>query len=120
MNDDNLALKIFNRLNNYLKKNCVYDMFKIENEIIYFYSYHFNKWFKWYNHTDISLDKACEWFLLGNSEKVQTKTGCVIKYESFFESRSHSQNPIVKRICNYIGKPSCLEELVIKMDLMGI
>lgn len=84
MNEDRLALKIFNRLNDYLKKHNAYVMLKIENEIIYFYSYYFNNWFKWYDNIDLSLDKACEWFLLGSPGKVQSKMGYFEKYESFF------------------------------------
>ena len=121
MNDDSLALKIFNRLNDYLKKNNAYNMLKIENEMIYFYSCHFNKWFKWYDNyenIDLSLDKACEWFLLGSPEPEKTDT--VDTYVSFFRLYSSSKNPIVKQICNYIGTPSCLEEIIIKMDLMGV
>jgi hypothetical protein len=118
MNEDYLALNIFNRLNDYLKKNSAYDMFKIENEIIYFYSYHFNNWFKWYDNIDLSLDKACEWFLLGSPEPEKTQT--IETHVSFFRLYSGSKNPIVKQICNYIGKPTCLEEITLKMDLIGI
>ena len=118
MNEDYLALNIFNRLNDYLKKYNADVRLKIENEIIYFYSNHFNKWFEWYDNIDLSLDKACEWFLLGSPEPEKTDT--VYTYLSFFRFYSGSKNPIVKQICNYIGKPTCLEEIIIKMDLMGI
>jgi hypothetical protein len=120
MNEDCLALKIFNRLNDYLKKNNAYIMVKIENEMIYFYSYFFNKWVEWNPYVDLSLDKACEWFLLGSPEKVQSKKGCVEKYESFFVLCNNSKDQIIKQICNYFGKPTCLEEIILKMDLMGI
>ena len=121
MNEDCLALKIFNRLNNYLKKHNTYTMFKIENETIYFYSYFFNDWIEWWNSSfGLSLDKACEWFLLGSPEKVQTEIGTFEKYESFFVLHNNSKDQIIKQICNYIGKPTCLEEIIIKMDLMGI
>lgn len=120
MNKDCLALKIFNRLNDYLKKYNVHTMFKIENETIYFYSCGFNTWFKWFLNINLSLDKACEWFLLGSPEKFQSKTCHIISYESFFVFYNHSTDSIVKQICNYIGKPTCLEEIALKMDLMGI
>jgi hypothetical protein len=121
MNEDNSALKIFNRLNDYLKKHNAYVTFKIENEIIYVYSYFFNEWIEWWNsYIDLSLDKACEWFLLGSPGKVQTEIGDFEKYESFFVLHNNSKDPIVKQICNYIGEPTCLEEITLKMDLMGI
>lgn len=121
MNEDCLALKIFNRLNDYLKKHNAYVMFKIENEMIYFYSYFFNEWIEWWNSSiDLSLDKACEWFLLGSPGKVQTEIGDFEKYESFFVLCSSFNDPTIKQICNYIGKPTSLEEITLKMDLMGI
>ena len=120
MNEDYLALNIFNRLNDYLKKNSAYITFKIENEMIYFYSYFFDDWVEWFPHINISINKVCEWFLLGSSGKVKSKMGYFEKYESFFELHNHSKDPIIKQICNYIGKPTCLEEIILKMDLMGI
>jgi hypothetical protein len=120
MNEDCLALKIFNRLNDYLKKNNAYIMVKIENEMIYFYSYFFNKWVEWNPYVDLSLDKACEWFLLGSPEKVQSKNDNVKEYESFFVLFKFDKDPTIKQICNYIGKPICLEEITLKMDLIGI
>jgi hypothetical protein len=118
MNEDSLALKIFNRLNDYLKKHNAYVMLKIENEMIYFYSYFFNNWVEWYPCIDISINKACEWFLLGSPEPEKTDT--VDTHVSFFRLYSGSKNPIVKQICHYIGKPTCLEEIILKMDLIGI
>jgi hypothetical protein len=120
MNEDYLALNIFNRLSDYLKKHNAYVMLKIENEIIYFYSYFFNNWVEWNTNIDLPLDKACEWFLLGSPGEVLSKMGYFEKYESFFELHNNSKDQIIKQICNYIGKPTCLEELNIKMDLMGI
>ena len=120
MNEDDLALKIFNRLNDYFKKHNAYFMFKIENEMIYFFSYFFNEWVKWSPYIDISLNKACEWFLLGTPGEVQSKKGYVENYESFFVLCNNFKDPIIKQICNYIGKPTCLEEISLKMDLIGI
>ena len=124
MKEDYLALNIFNRLNDYLKKHNADVKLKIENEIIYFYSDTFsswiNAWIEWFPRLDISINKACEWFLLGSPGKVQTEIGDFEKYESFFELHNHSKDPIIKQICNYIGKPTCLEEIILKMDLMGI
>lgn len=120
MNEDYSALKIFNRLNDYLKKHNAYVMLKIENEIIYFYSYFFNEWIEWYPRIDISINKACEWFLLGSPGEVLSKMGYFEKYESFFVLHNNSNDTIIKQICNYIGKPTCLEEITLKMDLMGI
>jgi hypothetical protein len=120
MNEECLALKIFNRLNDYLKKHNADVKLKIENEIIYFYSDNFNAWIEWFPRFDISINKACEWFLLGSSGKVKSKMGYFEKYESFFELHNNSKDPIVKQICNYIGEPTCLEEITLKMDLMGI
>ena len=117
---ETLAIKIFNRLNDYLKKHNAYIMFKIENEIIYMYSYFFNEWVRWNPSIDLSLDKACEWFLLGSPGEVQSKMGYFEKYESFFVLCESSKDTIIKQICNYIGKPECLEEIILKMDLMGI
>jgi hypothetical protein len=120
MNEERLAIQIFNRLNDYLKKHNAYNIFKIENEIIYFYSYFFNRWIEWNTDIDLPLDKACEWFLLGSPGKVQSKIDRIICHKSFFVLFNHSKDPIVKQICNYIGEPSCLEEITLKMDLMGI
>jgi hypothetical protein len=120
MNEDRLALKIFNRLNDYLKKHNAYITFKIENEMIYFYSYFFNDWVEWLPHIDISINKVCEWFLLGSPERVQSKMGSFEKYESFFVLHKNTKDRIIKQICNYIGEPTSLEEIALKMDLMGI
>lgn len=120
MNEDSLALKIFNRLNDYLKKHNAYYIFKIENEIIYFYSYFFNEWVEWYPRVDISINKACEWFLLGSPGEVLSKMSYFEKYDSFFVLNNNSKDPIVKQLCEYIGEPTCLEEITLKMDLMGI
>ena len=46
--------------------------------------------------------------------------GTFEKYESFFVLHNNSKDQIIKQICNYIGKPTCLEEITLKMDLMGI
>jgi hypothetical protein len=119
MNEDYLALKIFNRLNDYLKKHNAYTMFKIENEIIYTYSHIFNRWIEWNSSIDISINEACKWFLLGSPE-IQTKINGVIKYKSFFVLHNNTKDQIVKQLCDYIGEPICLEEIILKMDLMGI
>jgi hypothetical protein len=116
---ETLAIKIFNRLNDYLKKHNAYTMFKIENGIIYTYSHIFNKWIEWNSSINVSINEACEWFLLGSPE-IQTKIDCVIKYKSFFVLHNNTKDQIVKQICDYIGEPSCLEEIILKMDLMGI
>ena len=122
-NDDfELAIKIFNRINCYLKNNNATITFKIENTMIYYlYHAHMKNFIPW-NGSIIfpSLDKECEFFLLGTQEKIQPEINLFRTYPSFFELHKYSRDPIIKHLCNFIGNPTCLEEIVIKMDLMGI
>ena len=119
---ETLAIKIFNRINYYLKNNNATITFEIKNTMIYFKRTQMKDYFIPWSSTIIfpSLNKTCEFFLLGTQGKIQPEINLFRIYASFFELHKDSHDPIIKRLCNFIGAPTCLEEIVIKMDLMGI
>jgi hypothetical protein len=122
-NDDfELAIKIFNRINCYLKNNNATIMFKIKNKMIYYlYRAHMKNFIPWNSTVTFpSLNKECEFFLLGSQGKIQPEINLFIIYPSFFELHKYSRDPIINHLCNFIGNPTCLEEIILKMDLMGI
>lgn len=119
---ENLAIKIFNRINYYLKNNNATIAFEIKNAKIYLYRTQMKDVIvAWSSTIDFpSLDKACEFFLLGTQGKIQPEINLFRTYASFFELYKASYDPIIKHLCNFIGNPTCLDEIVIKMYLMGI
>jgi hypothetical protein len=118
---DTLAIKIFNKINCYLKNNNATITFKIENTKIYLYRTRMKDFIPWAAMIDFpSLDKECEFFLLGTQGKIQPEINLFRTYASFFELYKYSRDPVIKCLCNFIGNPSSLEEIVIKIDLMGI
>ena len=120
---ENLAIKIFNRINCYLKNNNATITFEIKNTMIYFKRTQMKDYFiPWISTiTFPSLDKACEFFLLGTQGKIQPEINLFRTYASFFELyHKYSRDSVIKHLCNVIGNPTCLEEIVIKMDLAGI
>jgi hypothetical protein len=118
---ETLAIKIFNRINRYLKNNNATITFKIENTKIYLYRTQKKVFIQWNSTIDSpSLDKECEFFLLGTQGKIQPEINLFRTYASFFELHEDSYDPIIKHLCKFIGNPTCLEEIAIKMDLMGI
>ena len=118
---ENLAIKIFNRINCYLKNNNATITFEIKNTMIYLYLQYMQDFIPWNNTiTFLSLNKACEFFLLGTQGKIQPEINLFRTYASFFELHKYSRDPVIKHLCNVIGCPTCLEEIVIKMDLAGI
>lgn len=118
---ETLAIKIFNRINCYLKNNNATIMFKIKNKMIYMYIPNMKYFIPWISTIDFpSLDKECKFFLLGTQGKIQPKINLFRTYASFFELHKYSRDPIIKHLCDFIGNPTCLEEIAIKMDLMGI
>ena len=118
---ETLSIKIFNRINCYLKNTNATITFKIENTMIYLYRTQMKDFIPWNMTIDFpSLDKECEFFLLGTQGKIQPEINLFRPYASFFELHKDSRDPIIKQLCNFIGNPTCLEEIVIKIDLMGI
>ena len=119
---ETLAIKIFNRINCYLKNNNATITFKIKNTMIYFKRTQTKDYFiPWTSTISFpSLDKTCKFFLLGTQGKIQPEINLFRTYASFFELNKESCDPIIKHLCNFIGNPTCLEEIVIKMDLAGI
>ena len=118
---ENLAIKIFNRINCYLKHNNTTIIFKIKNTMIYVYRQQMKDFIPWTSTISFpSLDKTCKFFLLGTQGKIQPEINLFRTYASFFELNKESCDPIIKHLCNFIGNPTCLEEIVIKMDLAGI
>jgi hypothetical protein len=105
----------------YLKNNNATITFEIKNTKIYLYRTQIKDFIPWTRTIDFpSLDKACEFFLLGTQGKIQPEINLFKTYASFFELHKNSHDPIIKQLCNFIGTPTCLEEIVIKLDLMGI
>lgn len=105
-----ILLNCFNRFANYLEKNNSQIIVKIEdNKILFCNNYHPN-----YNNNVYQL-----WFLF-TVEPLKTQ----IEY-FFFGYGIVNQCSIFlvfdgMDLLKPFGKPSCLEELMIKMDLLGI
>jgi len=121
MENNNLHLKCFNRFIDYVNKNT--SLIKIEfrdNNIILIdkhYTTIINK-LNWYMPNDnFTIDEMIEYFFLGYDDPDSIKILSIFEYaEQWF--RNCASNLL--NLLNNFGKPSCLEELVIKMDLMGI
>jgi hypothetical protein len=103
-----LAKELFNRLKNYLITNNAIQKIELRDNNIWIYSIILLKWYCW-PHVTLIKKELFKTFLIGSNN-----------YNSFFVDYKCSIDPVVKNLCKCIGKPSCLEELAIKMDLMGI
>ena len=106
-NDFELAKELFNRLKNYLNNNATQKI-ELRNNDIWIYSLVLSKWYCWF-YMSLNKKELIKRFLIGSNT-----------YNSFFVDYRCSMDPVVKNLCKCIGKPSCLEELAIKMDLIGI
>lgn len=121
MENNNLHLKCFNRFINYVNKNT--SLIKIEfrnNNIILIDKQCYTKFNEigWYIPDDnFTIDEMIKFFFLGYDNPDSIKILSIFEYvEHWFRNCA----PDLLNLLNDFGKPSCLEELVIKMDLMGI
>jgi hypothetical protein len=121
-------LNCFNRFANYLEKNNSSIRIKIENDNIMFS----DRTFVFDCKHDNNNIHYVPWFLIFEKPPLETQ----IDYFFFgknCESAKNSNIPVLVSIFEYcnaysidkcqmapFGVPSCLEELAIKMDLMGI
>ena len=103
---NNLHLNCFNRFSNYLIKVNSPIRFKVENDnIMYCGREPFdNKDYKlWFVNNDLLLETQIEYFFFGYIESMSV-------FNWFWNAN----------IFKIFGKPTCLEEIILKMDLMGI
>ena len=106
MENDDLYLNCFKRFANYLEKNNSKILIKIEHDtILYCNNYQYNNsiYQLWCLFNLRSLKSEIEYFFFGTETSM-----------SFFEWFYYID------LLKPFGKPSCIEELAIKMDLMGI
>ena len=117
-----LAKELFNRLKNYLINNNAAQKIELRDDNIWICPATSSEWYcwlsEWYCWFYMSPNKKelLKLFLIGPSNQHGANNFCV----SYFVEYRYSIDPVVRDICKCIGKPSCLEELAIKMDLMGI
>jgi hypothetical protein len=104
-----LAKELFNRLKNYLIDNNAVQKIALRDNNIWIYSPHLLKWYCW-PYVILNKKELLKSFLIGSNSY----------FVSYFDEYKYSTDPVVKNICKCIGKPSCLEEITLKMDLMGI
>ena len=110
-----LSKKLFNRLKNYLINNNAAQKIELRNDDIWICPATSSEWYCWFYMT-MNKKESLKSFLIGPSNQYDANNFGV----SFFELHKYSIDPVVRNICKCIGKSSCLEELAIKMDLMGI
>jgi hypothetical protein len=103
-----LSKRLFNRLKNYLITNNAVQKIELRNDDIWIYSSVLSEWYCWF-YMSLNKKESLKAFLIGSKYK-----------HSFFVDYKISIDPVVRNLCKCIGKPCCLEELAIKMDLMGI
>jgi hypothetical protein len=104
-----LAKELFNRLKNYLIDNNAVQKIELSNNNIWIYSPNLLKWYFW-PYVTLNKKELFKAFLIGSNNY----------FTSYFDEYKNSIDPVVKHLCKCIGKPSSLEELAMKMDLMGI
>lgn len=114
-NEFELAKKLFNRLKNYLINNNAAQKLELRNDDIWICPATSSKWYCWF-YMSLNKKESLKSFLIGPSNQ----HGSNNFYASYFEEYKYSIDPVVRNLCKCIGKPSCLEELAIKMDLAGI
>lgn len=114
-NEFELAKELFNRLKNYLITNNAIQKIELRDDNIWIYSPALLKWHCWF-YMSLNKKESLKAFLIGPSNKCNSYNF----YASYFDEYKFSNDPVVRNICKCIGKLSCLEELAIKMDLMGI
>ena len=104
-----LAKELFNRLKNYLISNNAVQKIELRDNNIWIYSPNLLKWYCW-PYVTLNKKELFKFFLIGSNNY----------FVSFFYEYKCSSDPVVKNLCKCIGEPSCLEELSLKMELMGI
>jgi hypothetical protein len=118
-----ILLNCFNRFANYLEKNNSQFFIKIENDNVMFSdrTYVFD-----------SKPDYIRWLITVEKLPLETQLNCFF-FGKNYESAKNLNMPLVSSIFEYcdmysivtcqmapFGFPSCLEELIIKMDLIGI
>lgn len=114
-NDFELAKELFNRLKNYLITNNAVQKIELRDDNIWIYSPALLKWYRW-PYAALNKKESLKRFLIGPSNQCSPYGF----YTSYFDEYKISIDPVVKKLCKCIGKPFCLEDLAMKMDLMGI
>jgi hypothetical protein len=110
-----LSKRLFNRLKNYLITNNAVQKIELGNDNILIYSPALLKWYCWF-YMSLNKKESLKRFLIGPSNR----HGANNFYTSYFDEYKISIDPVVKNLCKCIGKPSSLEELAMKMDLLGV
>jgi hypothetical protein len=121
MENNNLHLKCFNRFIDYVNKNTSSIEIKFkDNNIIFIDKHYYTKFNKinWYmDNNNFTINEMIEYFFLGYNMSDSKKILSIFEYvEHWFRNCA----PDLLNLLKHFGKPSCLEELIIKMDLMGI
>jgi hypothetical protein len=119
-------LNVFNRFATYLEKNNSGIRIKIENDNIMFSDRTYV-----FDGKHVNTDYI-RWFMTIEKLPLETQLNCFF-FGKNYESAKNLNIPLVSSIFEYcdmysivtcqmapFGFPSCLEELMIKMDLMGI
>lgn len=104
-----LAKELFNRLKNWLIANNAMQKIELSDNNIWIYSPSLLKWYCW-PYVTLNKKELLKAFLIGSNNY----------FTSYFDEYKWSVDPVVRNICKCIGIPSSLEELAMKMDLMGI
>lgn len=120
MENNNLHLKCFNRFINYINKNTnlVEIKFKDNNIILIDKTYTNIKEIGWYIKDDnFTINEMIEYFFFGYDNHNSIKILSIFEYIEYWVENCA---PDLLNLLNNFGNPSCFEELVIKMDLMGI
>ena len=106
---------LFDRFTKYLNDNNSVIVFKYEdNKVKYLFKDESdNQWYDWYDIYDPIKDIDLK------DERLNFFIG---KYDSFFSCpfRNKSKYQIVNKCINFLHNSTSLEELALKMDLMGI
>jgi hypothetical protein len=108
MKNNDLYLSCFNRFANYLEKNNSQILIKIEDEKIVFcnnYQFDHTIYHPWFLFTVESLKTQIEYFFFGHG--IVNQCSIFLTFEDM-------------DLLKPFGKPSCPEELAIKMDLLGV
>lgn len=110
-----LLLNCFNRFTKYLNDNNSIIIFKYEDDKVQYCikDNHHNKWDNWYNEYEPIKDIDFK------DERLNFFIG---KHDTFFSCpfRNESKYQIVNKCINFLCDSVSLEELAMKMDLMGI
>lgn len=115
--NNDLLLKCFNRFAKYLNDNNSGIIFKYENDKVkyaYYTDLKHNRWYDWYDGKDLTV-----FDIDLKDERLNFFIG---KHDTFF-SNPFPDEPIyqfVNKCINFLLNPTSLEDIAMRMDLMGI